>query len=338
MRLSTLNRAARRLKLWADPSSGVPQSAERSPRCREGVFASSCSVPLSHHDSPQRYHGMTELTWLWLDRITIVTAALAAILSGLTWIKSRRLITLNRLAEENRRAPITIRLVNGNRTFELPYRPRRDQLSRQELVGLLGLYYGEPRFDPVVVQGVLESGSLSRVLAGNAAGGDADDVLTVEVKETHTAFFDKIVSRSKAADTEKRSSGRHVKPNPEVSPGQPDGVTGRIWNLTPHAMHYDDGQVVRTIESDGMLRLDQEEEPTGSVHGMRLVRTRYGKPGGLPDGVAAGDVLIVSTLVGDSWDTEDRPAGVTVIVPDTGATCKRDSAGRIVSVSRFISK
>ena len=31
----------------------------------------------------------------------------------------------------------------------------------------------------------------------------------------------------------------------------------RIWNLTPHAMHYDDGILQRSYPSDGVLRLDQ---------------------------------------------------------------------------------
>jgi hypothetical protein len=281
---------------------------------------------------------MTEFTWVWLERITILTAAFAAVLSAMTWFKSRRLIALKRNEEESRRAPITIRLVNGKRTFELPYKPLRGQLSRHELLGLLGLYYGEPRFDPFVLQDVLENGSLSRILAGNATSGSEDNVLTIEVEEKNKHFFDQIVNRSKASDIEKPPTRPHKQAVIE-SPGDPiDWTAGRIWNMTPHAMHYDDGQIVRTFNSDGNLRLEQSDRPDGAIAGMHLVRTRYGKLSGLPDGVTAGDVLIVSTLVGDNWLVEDRPPGVRVITPDTGPTCKRDSSGRILSVSRFISK
>lgn len=111
----------------------------------------------------------------------------------------------------------------------------------------------------------------------------------------------------------------------------------RIWNLTPHEMHYDDGVVQRNIASDGVLRLEQSDEPAGDVEGLKTVITRYGAVSGVPAGIAPGDVLIISTLAGDYWKA-GRPAGVTILVPDTGPTCKRDAAGRIVAVSRFIRK
>jgi len=112
----------------------------------------------------------------------------------------------------------------------------------------------------------------------------------------------------------------------------------RIWNLTPHTMHYDDGRIVQAIASDGAVRLEQVTERAEPIGGLATVRTKYGELAGLPVGIAKGDVLLVSTLVGDYWKTEDRPHGVTVLVPDTGISCKRDAEGRIISVSRFIRK
>ena len=112
----------------------------------------------------------------------------------------------------------------------------------------------------------------------------------------------------------------------------------RIWNLTPHAMHYDDGLIQRTFPSEGALRLTQLDEPDEAIDGLATVRSRYGTTTGLPDGIGAGDVILVSTLLGDAWPASERPEGVIVLVPDTGATCKRDETGRIVSVSRFIRK
>jgi hypothetical protein len=112
----------------------------------------------------------------------------------------------------------------------------------------------------------------------------------------------------------------------------------RIWNLTPHMMHYDDGQTARAYDSDGVVRLEQVTHAAEPIEGLTTVTTTYGKLQGLPDEIAEGDVLLVSTLVGDYWNTIDRPPGVIVLVPDTGASCKRDAEGRIVSVSRFIRK
>ena len=112
----------------------------------------------------------------------------------------------------------------------------------------------------------------------------------------------------------------------------------RIWNLTPHTMHYDDGIVARVYPSDGTLRLSEVDEPAEPIAELVTVRKRYGAVLGLPEGISAGDVLLVSTLVGDAWPASLRPNGVTVLVPDTGATCKRDERGRIVSVARFIRK
>lgn len=112
----------------------------------------------------------------------------------------------------------------------------------------------------------------------------------------------------------------------------------RIWNLTPHTIHYDDGENVRAIDSDGTMRLEQFSEPAEPVGGLATVTTSYGTTQGLPDGIEPGDVLLVSTLVGDYWRVEHRPPSVIVLVPDTGSSCKRDAQGRIVSVSRFIRK
>jgi len=112
----------------------------------------------------------------------------------------------------------------------------------------------------------------------------------------------------------------------------------RIWNLTPHTMHYDDGQTVRAFGSDGVVRLDQVAHQAESIDALATVTTTYGELQGLPDGIAEGDVLLVSTLVGDYWVASERPPGVIVLVPDTGASCKRDAEGRILSVSRFIRK
>lgn len=111
-----------------------------------------------------------------------------------------------------------------------------------------------------------------------------------------------------------------------------------IWNLTPHTVFYDDGKHQHTFPSDGILRLEQIDEPDVPIEGLAIVCTRYGEVKGLPNSICSGDVLIVSTIVGDHWTATDRPRHITVLVPDTGPSCQRDNAGRIVSVCRFIRK
>jgi len=111
----------------------------------------------------------------------------------------------------------------------------------------------------------------------------------------------------------------------------------RIWNLTPHPMHYDDGVTAKTLNSDGMLRVIQQDRPAESIDGLATVYSKYGEVEGIPTEVAAGDVLIVSTIAGAALKgTATLPPSVVILVPDTGATCKRNEEGRIVSVSRFI--
>lgn len=112
----------------------------------------------------------------------------------------------------------------------------------------------------------------------------------------------------------------------------------RVWNLTPHPCNYNDGTTQRTILSDGNVRVNQTDTPAESVDGLATVRTEYGGVEGIPVDVKPGDVLIVSTIVADAFSRGFAPDGVTVLVPDTGPTCKRDEAGRIISVCQFIRK
>lgn len=128
---------------------------------------------------------MIEATWLYLDRVTILIAAASAVLSGLAWMRSTELLKANRLSAQRRKALITIRLtakVDGRlQSLDLPYKPRRDQLSRGELVGILGLYYGKERFDPEILRPVLESGDLNRVLEGQLDESSSDELIELEV-------------------------------------------------------------------------------------------------------------------------------------------------------------
>lgn len=111
----------------------------------------------------------------------------------------------------------------------------------------------------------------------------------------------------------------------------------RIWNLTPHVMHYQKGETRLSLPSDGEIRVVQRDELAEPVGELQTVRTIYGEVIGVPAEIQPGDVLIVSTIVGDLW-TINRPAGVTVLVPNTGKSCIRDENGRIIAVTCFIRK
>lgn len=146
---------------------------------------------------------MIESLWLNLDRATILTAAVSAVLSGLAWLQSTELLKINRISAERRKAAITIRLatvVDGNtKTLDLPYKPRRDQLSRAEVVGILGLYYGERRFSPAVLRPILENESLSRVIEGRLDDSTSDEVLEIPVD---AEFFSRVENELKTSSQE----------------------------------------------------------------------------------------------------------------------------------------
>ena len=151
------------------------------------------------------FAAISDLAWLWSDRVMtiigLIGALTAAAFSVRNWFNTSTLFEANRLQNEERRklearqkAPITIRLLctpsnsaetssadsTRPRTLELPYKPRRDQLSRSELMGILGTYYGQERFPPKqLVETVLSNGSLNRVLAGENDLDDSDEILEI---------------------------------------------------------------------------------------------------------------------------------------------------------------
>ena len=128
---------------------------------------------------------MIETIWLTLDRATILIATASAVFAWLAWLRSTELFEVNRRAAERRKAAITIQLeteVEGKtRLLELPYKPRRDQLNRQEVLGILGMYHGPERFPPEIVRSMLESGALERVIEGKLDDSSSDERLVIEV-------------------------------------------------------------------------------------------------------------------------------------------------------------
>lgn len=117
-----------------------------------------------------------------------------------------------------------------------------------------------------------------------------------------------------------------------------------IFNMTPHpvAVADDDGRVVVRIPPSGAtIRLRETVEPAGSIEieGVEVpaVRKVLGEPEGLPEGLEAGDVLIVSAIALAPVSAALAGTGVTVVAPDTGPdSAVRDADGRIVAVRRLM--
>lgn len=144
-----------------------------------------------------------ETLWLYLDRFTILIATVSALFAWWAWVRSTQLLKANRIAAERRMAAITIRLVtlvDGQcMMLELPYKPRRDQLSRAEIVGILGLYYGEQRFSPAVLRPILDNGSLNRVIEGKLDDSTSDEILEIPVD---VEFFSRVEQELNAGGKE----------------------------------------------------------------------------------------------------------------------------------------
>lgn len=136
---------------------------------------------------------MIEFVFQYLDRITIVFSFISMVLSVKIWWSTTQLFEFNRRQLAKKRAKITIRIrciePAGDKTLDLPYQPRRDQLSRSELQGILGLYHGKDRFDAKCLRSILENGELSRVIEGADEFSSDDEILTLRVSsETFQSF------------------------------------------------------------------------------------------------------------------------------------------------------
>jgi hypothetical protein len=89
-------------------------------------------------------------------------------------------VTLCKSMENEGEVRIVIKF--GDQEVEIPYRPLRRNLNRGELAGILGFYYGSPRYDPKMVVNAIEhrgvaDSPLTRVLRGR------EDVLVIEIDD-----------------------------------------------------------------------------------------------------------------------------------------------------------
>jgi hypothetical protein len=97
-----------------------------------------------------------------------------------------------------------------------------------------------------------------------------------------------------------------------------------VLNFTPHPINIigADGEEIKTIEPSGpAIRLKATTAPAGAHAGIKLTKTIFGEPEGLPEAID-GTLIIVSQLVKTALP--DRKA---LIVP---TEVVRDDQGRII--------
>jgi hypothetical protein len=118
------------------------------------------------------------MSWTSFEQINAILnfaaafiSIVSAVFAGLAWRKARQIRQVQ--AEEERRRSGHIRLILADeQTGEehvLGYRPRRDQATRAEVLGILGMYSGETRFESSKLVPILEGGEFDRMISGSTS-------------------------------------------------------------------------------------------------------------------------------------------------------------------------
>lgn len=139
-----------------------------------------------------------EILGVWSSIVGLV----AAVFACWGWFKTTELLRSNREVRMRREALITIILeTEGNSDLEIPYKPRRDQLSRAELLGILGLYCGETHFDRSLLFNILQDGTFDRILAGKEPASSEDEILRIKCPLSTYEQFQKVIAGHKSTST-----------------------------------------------------------------------------------------------------------------------------------------
>lgn len=103
-----------------------------------------------------------------IGNISDVISLGTLLFAGFTWKKARSIRKAQQDDLRQRAEPIQLILIQDGNSAErhpLGYRPRRDQATRNEILGILGMYSGEQRFDSSRLVPLL-SGEFARMVAG----------------------------------------------------------------------------------------------------------------------------------------------------------------------------
>lgn len=107
----------------------------------------------------------------------------SALLAGLAWWKARQIRAADLEQERLDEQPIQIIIFCEGEQLTLPYTPRRDQMSRAELLGILGMYYPGPNRFELDPTSTFESGAFNDMLEGKSGS------LTVRCTQTEFEQF-----------------------------------------------------------------------------------------------------------------------------------------------------
>lgn len=93
----------------------------------------------------------------------------------------------------------------------------------------------------------------------------------------------------------------------------------RFVNLTPHKLTIlgDDDQVVKTIDSSGVARVDVQRTQVDSIDGVPIYDSTYGDVDGLPD-PQDDTMYVVSGLVASATDRADVVSPGDLVRDDDG--------------------
>lgn len=100
-----------------------------------------------------------------------------------------------------------------------------------------------------------------------------------------------------------------------------------IFNLTPHRINIvdEEGNVIKVFESEGVARAAQKDVEIGTLEGIQIIETDFGKPIGLPK-YNQGTYYIVSALTAKAASLSGRNTQDLLL---TGKTV-RNSDGQII--------
>ena len=100
-----------------------------------------------------------------------------------------------------------------------------------------------------------------------------------------------------------------------------------IFNLTPHKVNIvdEEGNVIKTFESEGVVRAAQEDIEIGMLEGVPIIESTFGKPFDLPE-PSWGVYYIVSALTAKAASLSGRTTEDLLL---TGKTVRNDE-GQII--------
>ena len=126
---------------------------------------------------------MWETIWSILGKASTGIGLVAAWFAFQAWVQASNLWKANRESERKRHQPITLVLqgpanlpsVEQTRVT-LPYKIRRDGLSRSELMGVLNMYHGRGSgtYESIAFRQIFEDGTFDRVLRGDSPHSDGE--------------------------------------------------------------------------------------------------------------------------------------------------------------------